>query len=125
MTVLENTKVLVIDDTASIRTFLKISMMDHGVDFLEAATAAEGMTLCETESPEVVILDLGLPDRDGLDILPEIVSNADGTDPKVVVLTVRSDRETREAAYNKGASAYLTKPFIMDDLIETIEHILH
>lgn len=125
MTALENTKVLVIDDTASIRTFLKISMMDHGVDFLEAASAEEGMTLCESESPEVVILDLGLPDRDGLDILPEIVASAKGDEPKVVVLTVRSDRETREAAYDRGASAYLTKPFIMDDLIETIEHILH
>ncbi|WP_020400634.1 response regulator [Kordiimonas gwangyangensis] len=123
MSVIENAKILVIDDTPSIRTFLRISMMDYGATFHEASTAGEGHKLCETEEPDLVILDLGLPDKDGLDLLPDIVG-ANGSAPKVVVLSVRNDRRTREIAYERGASGYVTKPFIMEDLIETIEHVL-
>ncbi|WP_262690201.1 response regulator [Kordiimonas aestuarii] len=125
MSFLENAKILVIDDTPSIRTFLRISMTDYGAIFHEAATAGEGQSLCLSEKPDLVILDLGLPDRDGLDLLPEIVGRTKGDAPKIVVLSVRSDRKTRELAYARGASGYVTKPFIMDDLIETIEHVLH
>ena len=124
MSVLENAKILVIDDTPSIRTFLRISMMDYGAIFHEASTATEGRDICEAEKPDVVILDLGLPDKDGLDLLPELL-NGGGDMPKVVVLSVRNDRKTREIAYARGASGYVTKPFIMEDLVETIEHVLH
>lgn len=125
MSVLENAKILVIDDTASIRTFLRISMTDYGAIFHEAGTASEGARLCRSEKPDVVILDLGLPDRDGLDLLPDLIGEAGASAPKVVVLSVRNDRRTREIAYERGASGYVTKPFIMEDLVETIEHVLH
>lgn len=124
MNVLRNTKVLVIDDTPSIRTFLRISMTDHGAVFHEAATATAGESLCRSAQPDVVILDLGLPDRDGLDLLPDLLDDTRAKAPKVVVLSVRNDRRTREIAYERGASGYVTKPFIMEDLVETIEHVL-
>ncbi len=123
MSVLENAKILVIDDTPSIRTFLRISMTDYGATFHEASTAGEGQRICAAEKPDIVILDLGLPDRDGLELLPDLVVGKTGT-PKVVVLSVRNDRRTREIAYERGASGYVTKPFIMEDLIETIEQVL-
>ncbi|WP_417449791.1 response regulator [Kordiimonas sp.] len=125
MNVLENAKILVIDDTPSIRTFLRISMTDYGAVFLEAATAGEGQALSTEEKPDVIILDLGLPDRDGLDLLPDLLASGDEDTPKIVVLSVRSDRRTRELAYERGANGYVTKPFIMEDLIETIESVIN
>ncbi|MFC3051459.1 response regulator [Kordiimonas pumila] len=124
MSILENKKILAIDDTKAIRTFLRISLMDKGVDFYEAATAAEGAALCQQKNPHVVMLDLGLPDRDGLDLLPELKAGISKTSPVIIVLTVRNDRRVRDLAFARGADAYVTKPFVMEDLVDTIEQAL-
>ena len=118
---LDGTKIVVIDDTPSIRTFLRVSLEYEGAEFLEAASAREGLEICARENPDLVILDLGLPDVDGLDILPKIKETQPGKKPPVLVLTVRKGRETIKEAYDKGADSYLTKPFVIDDLIEIIE----
>jgi DNA-binding response OmpR family regulator len=120
--------IVAIDDARSIRTFLRISLESQGVKFHEAGTAHDGLTLCKQVKPDLVVLDLGLPDDDGLTILPEIKrseSSTKGVPPRVVVLTVRKEIEMQERAYELGADAYITKPFMVDELIEVIEsHIL-
>ena len=120
---LEGYKIVTIDDTASIRTFLRVSLQDEGVEFHEAATASDGLRLCKDISPDLIVLDLGLPDADGLDVLPQIKSQGEDA-PAVIILTVRKGRESIEKAYARGADGYLTKPFMMDDLMETIENVL-
>ncbi len=124
MSCLENKTILAIDDTAAIRTFLRISLMDQGVNFVEASSALEGLRMLEQHKPDVVVLDLGLPDRDGLDILPEIKRSHEGNAPIVVVLTVRNDRRTKDTAAKRGADAYMTKPFEMEDLVEVLQNQL-
>lgn len=121
---LEGKKILAIDDTASIRAFLRVSLEDEGAQFYEAATAGEGIKLCRDISPDLVVLDLGLPDRDGLEILPEIKGMQEGSSPAVIVLTVRRGRKTIHDAMQKGADAYLSKPFMVNDLIDKIEERL-
>ena len=122
---MQNTKILAIDDTESIRIFLRISLKAQGVEFYEAATAEAGLATCRNVQPQLVVLDLGLPDRDGLDILPEIKAAGEGgRSPVVVVLTVRKAAETKEKAMELGASAYVTKPFMMEDLLDVIQHEL-
>mgnify|MGYP000297773635 CR=1 FL=1 len=117
--------IVAIDDTPSIRTFLRVSLQDEGADFHEAATAESGLELCRRLGPDLVVLDLGLPDVDGLEILPKIKALAyGGHKPYVVVLTVRKGKETISEAYQRGADAYLTKPFMVEDLIEIIEEKL-
>lgn len=119
--ILENKHIVVIDDADAIRTFLRISLEGEGAMFSEAETAEEGLKLCERTKPDLVVLDLGLPDRDGLDILPELIQKAtNGHTPPVIVLTVRKDLEVRNLAMARGASAYVTKPFLMDDLLDVI-----
>jgi DNA-binding response OmpR family regulator len=118
--VLKEKKILVIDDTPSIRTFLRISLEAQGVRFSEAATAGEGVTLCGQIAPDFVVLDLGLPDRDGLSILPELIAH-EKSRPQVIILSVRKEAETKQRAMELGASAYITKPFLMEDLIEAIQ----
>lgn len=118
---LANKKILVIDDAASIRTFLRISLQAEGATYFEAATANQGLEICQREHPDLVVLDLGLPDRDGLDILPEIKKSfAANQPPPVVVLTVRREQNIISKAYALGADAYVPKPFLVEDLLEVI-----
>lgn len=121
MSLLEK-NILAIDDTASIRTFLRISLQAHGAHFHEAATASEGLALCQKLKPDVVVLDLGLPDKDGLEILPELQQGEHA--PKVIILSVRKEQQTKDTAFALGASAYVTKPFLVDELIDVIERQL-
>lgn len=121
---LSGARVVAIDDTSSIRTFLRVSFEDEGAEFYGAANAEEGLNLCRELEPDLVVLDLGLPDRDGLEILPEIKNPEKGTVPSVVILSVRKGKDTIQEAEAKGADAYVNKPFVVDDLIEVIHEKL-
>lgn len=113
--------ILAIDDARSIRTFLRISLESQGAVFHEAGTAREGVSLCQKMKPDLVVLDLGLPDEDGLSILPTLKETA----TRVIVLTVRKENEMKEKARTLGADAYITKPFMVDELMDAIEtHVL-
>jgi len=118
---LSNKHIVAIDDTHSVLTFLRISLEALGATFHGAATASGGMALCESAPPDLVILDLGLPDKEGFDILPRLKRLSSDHNLPVVVLTVRNEQESRDTARKLGADAYVTKPFIMDDLIEIID----
>lgn len=121
---LQNVHILAIDDTASILAFLRISLETLGATFHGAATASGGLAMCESEKPDLVILDLGLPDHEGFDILPRLKRMSKDKDLPVVVLTVRKEQESRSKAQMLGADAYVTKPFVVDDLVEVIQDVL-
>lgn len=117
---LTNRHIVAIDDTHSILNFLRISLEAVGARFHGAATASGGLALCESDIPDLIVLDLGLPDKEGFDIIPRLKKiNPDGNIP-IIVLTVRNTLEDREKAQSLGASAYLTKPFEMDALLDVI-----
>lgn len=120
-----NRHIVAIDDTHAILTFLRISLEAMGATFEGAATASGGLALCESGHPDLVILDLGLPDHGGFDILPRLKNRYKDHDLPVIVLTVRKEQETREEAFKLGANAYMTKPFIMADLVNIIYEQLH
>jgi DNA-binding response OmpR family regulator len=121
---LSGRKIVAIDDTKSILTFLRVSLEDEGADFFAASTAAEGLRLCERVVPDLVVLDLGLPDEDGLDVLPKIKALFPGYAPKVIVLSVRKDNQTIAQARASGANDYLSKPFMVEDLLERVEAVI-
>jgi two-component system, OmpR family, KDP operon response regulator KdpE len=113
--------IVVVDDTESIRTFLRVALEAHGANVRTAATAAGGLGLCEQQKPDLVILDLGLPDHEGLDILPRLKRLDKHHNLPVIILTVRNDWKHKEDAVGLGADAYIAKPFDLDLLIDTIE----
>lgn len=115
-----NKHIVVIDDTHSILTFLRISLEALGATFHGAATAAGGIALCEKVNPDLVVLDLGLPDKEGFNILPRIKHIGKRKNVQVVVLTVRKEQDDIDMAAQLGANAYVTKPFVMDDLVAVI-----
>lgn len=101
-------KVLLIEDERNIRHFVRTILAANGYQVLEAKTAAEGKMVFMSNSPDVVILDLGLPDGDGMDLLEKI--RQDFSTP-VIVLSARSDESDKVAALDAGANDYITKPF--------------
>lgn len=117
---LMNKRIVAIDDTHAILNFLRISLESLGVRFHGAATASGGIAICESDRPDLIVLDLGLPDKEGLDILPRLRRIDKENVVPIIVLTVRNSTEDRDMAAKLGASAYITKPFVMDHLIDEI-----
>lgn len=117
---LSNKTIVAIDDTHAILSFLRISLESLGVHFYGAMTASGGLALCETHRPDLVVLDLGLPDKEGFDILPRLRALNKEKNVPVIVLTVRNSQLDRDKAAMLGAAAYVTKPFEMSTLLEVI-----
>ena len=116
--------ILVIDDSPGIRTFLNVSFGEEGARIHEAPNADMAIALFKSIRPDLVILDLGLPDRDGLDLLPDLCAEGNGHCPPIIVLSVRNDTYSRTKAIERGASAYVTKPFMVEELYDSIEDVL-
>ena len=114
-------RVLVIDDEPQIRRFLEISLRAQGYQALLAATGEEGRRLLAEEGADLVILDLGLPDQDGRDLLKGIRLWSGVT---VIVLTVRADEHQKVALLDAGANDYVTKPFGIEELMARIRAFL-
>ena len=113
----ENTPVpvvLVIDDEVQIRRLLRISLEANGCRMFEAATGQEGLAEAAQRRPDLVILDLGLPDMDGVAVLKRL---REWTSVPVIILSVRDREEEKIAALDQGADDYLTKPFGTGELL--------
>ena len=114
-------KILIVDDEPQIQRFLRAGLPPHGYDCIEAATAAEALKQFARERPDAVILDLGLPDRDGFAVIQDIRSH--GLTP-IVVLSARSDVEGKVRALEMGADDFVTKPFDMAELLARLKAAL-
>jgi two-component system KDP operon response regulator KdpE len=105
--------VLVVDDEPPIRRFLRTSLSAAGYRVTVAKDAAGALAGFDSEKPDLIILDLGLPDRNGLDLIPEIRQRSQ---VPIVVLSVREDERSKVAALDLGADDYVSKPFGMSEL---------
>ena len=113
--------ILVVDDEAPIRRTLRTILETHGYCVLEAPTAADALRRVHAEGPDLVLLDLGLPDRDGIETLREL--RAWSTVP-VVVLSARGDEAAKVRALDLGADDYVTKPFGTGELLARLRAAL-
>jgi two-component system KDP operon response regulator KdpE len=110
-------RVLVVDDEPAIQRLLVTTLTAQGYQVDQAATAADALTYVRRRAPDLVLLDLGLPDRDGLDALRELR----GLSPvPIVVLTARGEEASKVAALDGGADDYVTKPFGTPELLARI-----
>ena len=100
--------VLVIEDEAQILRFLRAALTSHGFRFAEAGTGEEGLRQAATRSPDVIVLDLGLPDIDGLEVTRRL---REWSAVPIVVLSARGQERDKVAALDLGADDYVTKPF--------------
>jgi two-component system, OmpR family, KDP operon response regulator KdpE len=107
-------RVLVIDDELAIRRFLRASLSAQGYQLSEAASAREGLDAAATVRPDLIILDLGLPDLDGVEVTRRL---REWSKVPVLILSVRGRDEEKIAALDAGADDYLTKPFSIGELL--------
>ncbi|WP_068076199.1 response regulator [Novosphingobium lentum] len=115
-----NAHILIVDDELAIRRLLRGAVERAGFAVAEAATAGEALILARREGCELVLLDLGLPDRDGIELVPLIKA----IDRAVIVLTARNATSEKVAALDLGADDYVVKPFDTDELLARIRTAL-
>jgi two-component system KDP operon response regulator KdpE len=106
--------VLLVEDEPQMRRFLRASLTSHGFRLLEAATAAEAITLATGHNPEIILLDLGLPDGDGIDLTRRL---REWSRVPVLVISARGRESDKVEALDAGADDYLTKPFGVNELL--------
>jgi two-component system, OmpR family, KDP operon response regulator KdpE len=107
-------RVLVIDDEAPIRRFLRTALTTHGYKVFEAGTARDGVGRIIDDRPDLIILDLGLPDEDGVAVTRQV---REWSQTPIIVLSVREAETEKVAALDAGADDYLTKPFGLSELL--------
>ena len=114
-------KILIVEDEANIRSFIRANLETSDYQVLCAETCSLGMMMYASHRPDLIILDLGLPDRDGLDLIRD-VRKSDAL--PVIVLSARSNERDKVEALDLGANDYITKPFGTEELLARIRAVL-
>jgi len=109
--------IVVIEDDPQIRRFLRTGLAAHGFEIHEAENGKLGLIMAATRKPDLVILDLGLPDIDGVEVITKL---REWTSRPVIILSARNLEADKVAALDAGADDYLTKPFGLDELLARI-----
>lgn len=115
-------RVLVVDDEPPIRRFLRTSLTSQGYNVLEADDGAQALELVKRNAVDVIVLDLGLPNLHGFDVIERL--RADKSPTPIIVLSSRADETGKVKALDLGADDYVTKPFGMDELLARIRTAL-
>jgi len=110
-------RILIIDDETQIRRFLRVTLTEHGYVVKDVGTGKEGLDVIAKFCPDLVVLDLGLPDIDGLDAVRQI---REWSKVPVIILSVKDQETDKIAALDAGANDYVTKPFGMGELLARI-----
>lgn len=110
-------RILVVDDEVPIRKFLQISLGAQNFEIIEASNGYEALRITEAHRPDLIVLDLGLPDVDGKDVIAALRAL---TVVPIIVLSVRSGEEEKVSALDRGANDYVTKPFGIAELMARI-----
>lgn len=113
-------RALVIDDEIQLRRLLKLALQSRGYEVFEAESGSLGLSEAAFRKPDVILLDLGLPDMDGLDVLKRL---REWTDTPVLILSVRDQETVKVAALENGADDYVTKPFSTAELVARLTAI--
>ncbi|GLH73499.1 DNA-binding response regulator [Geothrix limicola] len=109
--------ILLVEDEPQMRRFLRVSLEGSGYRYLEAATGQEGLSLAAQHRPDVLLLDLGLPDMDGLEVVSRL---REWSQIPVIVISARGQESDKVDALDAGANDYLTKPFGTRELLARV-----
>ncbi|WP_029909844.1 response regulator [Pelobacter seleniigenes] len=109
--------ILLIEDEPQMRRFLRVSLHSQGYRLVEAETGNDGLSLAASRQPAVILLDLGLPDMDGLEVTEKL---REWTATPIIVISAREQERDKVRALDSGADDYLTKPFGADELLARI-----
>ena len=111
---MNNPVVLVVEDDAPVRNLIVTTLKTHEYKFLSAVNGTEAIMMASSYNPDVVFLDLGLPDMDGIEVIRQIRT---WSNMPIIVISARNDDEDKIEALDTGADDYLTKPFSVEELL--------
>jgi len=114
-------RIMIIDDEPQMRRLLQVALTAHGYEIREAETGREGIDQAAVFHPDLIVLDLSLPDLDGIEVIKQL---REWTQTPVIILSVREQESDKIAALDAGADDYVTKPFSMGELLERIRTAL-
>ena len=115
-------RVLVVEDDGDLRRLLRRGLEEEGFEVMQASTGKDALSLAEAETPSLLIVDIGLPDADGRDVVQAVRSR--GVESPVLFLTARDQMVDRLAGFSAGGDDYLTKPFEFAELIARLRALL-
>lgn len=113
--------ILIVDDEKSIRSFLQVSIETQGYKCIDADSASSALMLAVSQNPDIIILDLGLPDMDGIEVIKKLRALSQ---VPIIVISARGHDREKVGALDAGADDYLTKPFSVPELLARIRVIL-
>jgi CheY-like chemotaxis protein len=116
-------KIVVVEDHPAVRRVLTLSLRQRGYEIVEANTGRSGIALTSEENPDLVLVDLSLPDLSGLEVAKRIKQNPETAKIPLVALSGRSERELVLKTLESGMAAYLTKPAATQELVNVIENL--
>ena len=116
-------KILIVEDHPAVLRVLTVSLRQRGYDVLEANTGGSGLALTSSANPDLVLLDLSLPDLSGFEIAKKIKQNPETANIPLVALSGCSERELAVKTLESGMAAYLTKPAATQELVNVIENL--
>jgi CheY-like chemotaxis protein len=117
-------RVLVVDDEPDVLLLCLLNLQQRGHEMLEAADGSTALALARDRHPDVIVLDLMLPGISGYDVLEALQRDETTTHIPVLVLTAKSLRADRERSHGLGATAFLTKPFLPNELCEMVDSLV-
>lgn len=118
------TSILVVDDSPTMRKMVRSALAPSGADFAEAANGLEALEQLAMGQHSLMVLDMNMPDMHGLEVIQHTRALHQYASLPIVVLTTRSDAQTREAALGAGATRYVTKPFVPAALLAEVQSLL-
>ena len=117
-------KILVIDDDTSINELIKINLELQGYDVLQSYNGTDGFALAKQEHPELIVLDVMMPEVDGYTVAQRIRNCSDISDTPIIMLTALSELNNKVNGFNIGVDDYLTKPFEIEELLVRVRALL-
>ena len=117
----KNVRILIVDDDPQLRKFLRISLSLYGCEIVEAENGKQGTSMASTENPDIIILDVELPDMKGNDVVSNV---REWSKVPIIVLTSKTDESDKLEALDKKADEFVEKPFDVAELIRKIERLL-
>jgi CheY-like chemotaxis protein len=117
-------RVLVVDDEPDVLLLCRLNLEQHGHEVFEAGNGQEALRVVRERRPDLIVLDLMLPGVDGYGVLEALRSEGSTPGVKVLVLSAKSLQADRDRSRQLGAEAFLTKPFLPDDLCRTVDRML-
>jgi PleD family two-component response regulator len=112
---------LVVEDDIAIRHLVRAALTGHGYRVVEAGDGMAALTACAAALPDVILLDIGLPDMDGLTVLKKVKNDPELREIPVVMVTAWADPDLVRVAMDRGAADYVCKPFALDDLLARVD----